>query len=91
MTYYIYGQKGRCAVDDTAHILELHATDPAAARIEALALLAREEKYVFRPESDDAAADADFVALKAAGILTIDDFAAHNFDVAERRFEDRSK
>lgn len=74
-----------------AQIISLHATDAAAARAEALALLAREPKYVFRPESNDAAADAEFIALKAAGILTIEDFAAHNFDVAERRYEDRER
>jgi hypothetical protein len=68
-----------------ADIIKLHASDPAAARREALALLALEEDPVFNlakaPLPSD---DTGFLALLTAGVLTNDDFADHSAALAQR-------
>ncbi len=66
-------------------IIDLNATDPAEAREEALALLDKVEGRIASVRPGDESGDDDAVLqLVSAGILTADDIAAHDAEVADR-------
>ena len=67
-------------------IIDLNRTDPAAARREALAVLNAVEERIGAadPDQDHARDDSAVLALVAAGILTADDIAQHDVDIAAR-------
>jgi hypothetical protein len=66
-------------------IIDLNTTDPAAARKEALGLLDKVEGRIASARPGDELGDDDAVLqLVSAGILTNDDIADHDAEVAER-------